>query len=112
MSRGRDDHDVDPAFPIAFADGDGHVVVNFGILTGREATQAEVDRLADSLRDASMGPEITITAARRQEYSIGGETVLHQVHVSAPDGSAASIERLCAEWAMSCARDRSLEPLG
>jgi hypothetical protein len=29
--------------PIAFAE-DGSVVVNFGILSGREATQAELDR--------------------------------------------------------------------
>ena len=37
------------AFPIAFAQ-DGDVIVNFGILSGREATQAEVDRLALGLR--------------------------------------------------------------
>jgi hypothetical protein len=53
--------------PIAFAE-DGSVVVNFGILSGREATQAELDRLAHVLRQAGAGAEMTITAERRQDY--------------------------------------------
>ena len=40
--------------PIVFAE-DGRVVVNFGILSGREATQAELDRLALELREAGAG---------------------------------------------------------
>ena len=38
-------------FPVAFAE-DGSVVVNFGIVSGREATQAELDRLALAFREA------------------------------------------------------------
>ena len=37
--------------PVAFA-ADESVVINFGILSGREATQAELDRLAHVLRHA------------------------------------------------------------
>ena len=96
--------------PIAFAK-DGATVVNFGLLTGREATQAEIDRLAHSLRRAGVGPEITITAARRQEYGEGVETVSHQVHVSALQGEDATIETVCREWVVECADDRSVEPL-
>ena len=99
------------AFPIAFTGEDGNVVVNFGVLTGREATQAELDRLAHSLRRAGAAPEMTITAARRQDYGNAVEAVVHQVHVSSSGILVAEIERLCAAWAVECAEDRTVEPL-
>jgi hypothetical protein len=97
-------------FPITFAD-DGSVVVNFGILSGREATQAELDRLALALRQAGAGTEMTITAARRQEYGHGFEGVVHQVHVTLASSPPPTVEAICGEWALSCAEDRSVEPL-
>src|SRR6185503_10791755 len=53
--------------PIAFVE-EGSVIVNFGIVSGREATQAELDRLALVLRRAGADAEMTITAERRQDY--------------------------------------------
>lgn len=97
-------------FPVAFAE-DGRVVVNFGILSGREATQAELDRLALALRQAGAGAEMTITAERRQDYGRGFEGVVHQVHVSLAGSPPAWVEAICAAWAVSCAEDRSVEPL-
>ncbi len=97
--------------PIAVAK-DGSVVVNFGILTGREATQAELDRLALVLRQAGVGAEMTITAERRQDYAPGFEAVIHQVHVTlAGSPPTALMETICRQWALSCAEDRSVEPL-
>jgi hypothetical protein len=97
--------------PIVFAE-DGGLVVNFGILTGREATQAELDRLANVLRKAGAGAEMTITAERRQEYAPGFEGVVHQVHVTlAASPPTRLVETICREWALSCAEDRSVEPL-
>ena len=101
-------------FPVAFAADDGSVLVNFGVLTGREATQAELDRLAHALRQRGAGAEMTITAARRQDYGPGAETVLHQVQVSLPHSAAHAtswVLAVCDEWAMRCAEDRSIEPL-
>jgi hypothetical protein len=97
-------------FPVAFAE-DGEIVVNFGTLTGREATQAEIDRLAQALHRAGGGPDITITAARRQDYADGVEAVVHQVHVSTTGGDASELEAVCEAWAVSCAEDRSVELL-
>jgi hypothetical protein len=97
-------------FPTTFAD-DGSVVVNFGILTGREATQAELDRLALALRQAGAGAEMTITAERRQEYSPGIEGVVHQVRVTLAGSPTHSVEAICDAWALSCAEDRTVEPL-
>jgi hypothetical protein len=96
--------------PIVFAE-DGSVVVNFGILSGREATQAELDRLALELREAGAGAEMTITAARRQDYGPGFEGVVHQVHVTLAGSPTPRMQAICREWALNCAEDRSVEPL-
>jgi hypothetical protein len=96
--------------PIVFAE-DGSLVVNFGILSGREATQAELDRLALMLREAGARAEMTITAARRQDYGRGFEGVVHQVHVTLADSPAPSVKAICREWALNCAEERHVEPL-
>jgi hypothetical protein len=102
---------INREFPIAFAE-DASVVVNFGILSGREATQAELDRLAHVLRQAGAGAEMTITAERRQDYAPGFEGVVHQVHVTLADSPTTRlVETICREWALSCAEDRSVDPL-
>ena len=96
--------------PIAFATDDT-ILVNFGALTGREATQAEIDRLAHALHEAGAGPDLTITASRRQDYGDGIEAVSHQVHVSASGSEPGEIETICRAWAVECAAERSVEPL-
>jgi hypothetical protein len=98
-------------YPIVFAHEDGRVVVQFGMLTGREATQAELDRLALALRQAGAGSEMTLTAARRQDYRRRFESVLHEVHVTVPGSPAPWVEAICGAWAVSCAEERSIEPL-
>jgi hypothetical protein len=94
----------------SFVDDDGSVVVNFGILTGREATLAEIDRLARAVSVAG-GEPIRIVAQRIQDYDAGVETVLHQVAARAEGIGAAELERLCAEWVADCAADRHVTPL-
>ena len=96
--------------PIAFA-ADGSVVINFGILSGREATQAELDRLAHVLRQAGAGADMTITAERRQDYGRRFEGVVHQVHVTLASSPTDWVEAICDTWALSCAEDRTVEPL-
>ena len=97
--------------PIAFVEDDGAtVVVNFGILTGREATQAEMDRLAHTLHGAGAG-DFTITAVRQQDYGDGVETVSHQVQLRAHERPLPEAEAICEEWALACADDRRVEPL-
>ena len=97
-------------FPIAFAD-DGSVLVNFGIVAGREATQAELDRLALAFREAGGGAEMTITAERRQDYGQDFEGVTHQVRVMLGDSPTEWVEAICRAWALDCAEERSVEPL-
>ena len=97
-------------FPIAFAE-DRIAVVNFGILCGREATQAELDRLALAFRRAGAGAQMTITAERRQDYGRDFEGVIHQVRVTLDDSPTEWVEAICRAWALSCAEDRTVEPL-
>src|SRR5215510_3136076 len=96
--------------PASFTETDGTVVVNFGILTGREATIAEVDRLARSVALAG-GDEIEITSQRIQGYGGGVETVVHQVITRADGIDAEALERLSTLWVHDCAADRHIAPL-
>ena len=97
-------------FRIAFAE-DESVLVNFGILSGREATQAELDRLALAFRRAGAGAEMTITAERRQDYGRNFEGVIHQVRVTLAGSPTEWVEAICRAWALSCAEDRTVDPL-
>jgi len=93
-------------------DGDAiEIVVNFGPLTGREATQAEVDRLARRL--LTEAAHVRAHAVRTHDMSKDSETIVHQVVVEAraPAGAAAGMRDLCEAWAVECAAERSLEPL-
>ena len=99
--------------PVTFLADDGSIVINFGIACGREATQAEIDRLAQALNDeAGAGPNITIVSSRRQDYGLGIETVTHQVTVEATGVLSALPEAVCGSWVERCAADRRVESLG
>ena len=98
---------------VTFLADDGSIVINFGIACGREATQAEIDRLAQALNDqAGAGPDITIISSRRQDYGQGIETVTHQVTVEATGVLSALPETVCGSWVERCAAERRVESLG
>ena len=104
---------MDPtiAFLRSQADGAIEIVVNFGPLAGREATQAEVDRLARRLLTAAT--HVQAHAVRTHDMSTESETIVHQVVVEAraPASEAAGMRDLCEAWAAECAAERSLKPL-
>jgi hypothetical protein len=100
--------------PVSFlqedSSGECAIVVNFGVLSGREATMAEVDRLARRLLRAV--ERVTVTACRRHELAGGRESVVHQVIVERLEpATAAGLLELCDTWALDCAAERRLEPL-
>lgn len=68
------------AFPVRARIEPGiEVVVNFGIYAGREATPAEIDRLAEWLLD-EVG-EVSIISEERHELDGRGEASVHQVRI-------------------------------
>ncbi len=103
--------DLTTAFVRATTDGTVEVVVNFGPLSGREATQAEVDRLARRL--LAIASDVRVHAVRTHDMGPDHETIVHQVVVEA-DASPAHADALrdiCEAWALDCAEERSLSPL-
>jgi hypothetical protein len=92
------------------------VLVNFGLFAGRDATRAEIDRLAARL--LPYVGEVSIVGEDRHEFDAVVEASVHIVRIEIPgdqvDGDASALERrvvVHAEaWARDCISDRSLGP--
>jgi len=86
---------------------DGEVRVNFGVFAGREATSAEIDRLAEWLLD-EVG-EVSIVSEERHEIDAHGEAVIHQVRIEIGDGGPEVEQRIlerAEHWARLCVAER------
>ncbi len=109
-----DELDLSMAFAVRRHDAPAiEVRVNFGVFAGREATPAEIDRLAEFLLDEV--PEVSIVSEERHEIDPHAEGVVHQVRieVASADGDRDEIERRILEraehWARLCVADRRAE---
>lgn len=91
--------------------------VNFGVFAGREATPAEIDRLAEWLLD-EVG-EVSIISEERHEIDAHVEASVHQVRIEvAPDRVPAGDEERGAiqerileraeHWARTCVAERHI----
>jgi hypothetical protein len=94
--------------PIAFLDDDGDIRVNFGMFSGREATQAEIDDLArDLLAEVET---VTIVAEQRTIADRDMEASVHQIRVELGDDEAPERPLEIAErWAEACIAERHAE---
>ena len=103
--------DTTTAFIRAGANGTVEIVVNFGLLSGREATLAEVDRLGR--RVCKVAGDVRVDAVRVHDMGPGGESIVTQVVVYAqsPSSDAETIRSICEDWAVDCANERAIEPL-
>ena len=104
--------DTTTAFIQSDTDREIVIVVNFGPLSGREATQAEVDRLARRLLRTAA--QVRAHAVRSHDMGPNSEAIVHQVVVEADARSsqAGALRTVCEAWATDCAAERSVEPLG
>jgi len=82
------------------------VVVNFGVHAGREATQAEVERLGMWLHEDI--PSFTIVAERRYGFGPDAAAALSQVRVELPSGDPRRIVPAVEAWATDCIAERGL----
>ncbi|HKB92750.1 MAG TPA: hypothetical protein VKC62_00765 [Gaiellaceae bacterium] len=104
---------VDPAVAFRVRDHDPvglEVRVNFGMLTGRTATQAEIDDLARSLRPLT--PSFQVVSEERHEFGGDVEASVHQVVVEvddADDGLALQVVEAAQRWAEACFASRHAE---
>src|SRR6266516_7081824 len=94
------------------------VLVNFGVFSGRAATPAEIDRLAEWLLD-EVG-EVSIIAEERHEIDAQVEASVHQVRIevapeNVPDNrwDRRTLEQRlvdrAAYWARLCVSERHAE---
>jgi hypothetical protein len=89
------------------------VRVNFGVFAGRDATPAELDRLAESLLDEI--EEVSIISEERHEIDENVEACVHQVVVQVADGGhdpeavAQKIVERADLWGRMCVAERHAE---
>jgi hypothetical protein len=110
---------MDPAMAFAVHRHDPPAIevrINFGVFAGREATLAEIDRLAEWLLD-EVG-EVSIISEERHEIDAQVEASVHQVRIEVGaeglDGrSLEDLERRILEraehWARVCVAERHAE---
>jgi hypothetical protein len=83
------------------------VRVNFGLLTGRDVTQAEIDDLAHALRP--LAPSFEIVSEQRHEFGGDVEVAVHQVVIEIPvadDALAMQVVETAQSWAQACFASR------
>jgi hypothetical protein len=93
---------------IAFVDDEGDIRINFGLFAGREATQAEVDELANGLLEEV--DAVTIVAEQRTIADRDVEASVHQIRVEL--GEDDDLQRpllIAAQWAEACVAERHAE---
>ncbi len=92
--------------------------VNFGIFAGREATPAEIDALAEALREKVR--DLAIVSEDRHEFDDRSEASVHQVRIEIPADSLPTDEDGLSElrgrlletaerWAQDCIAERNVE---
>ena len=83
------------------------LVVNFGVFSGREATEAEVYRLAQGLLDEVDSTEII--CEQRYEFDNGSEASVYVVRVRLPqdvESQLGHFSTLVEGWATDCIAER------
>jgi hypothetical protein len=88
-------------------EGKPEVVVNFGVFSGRDATEAEVYRLAQSLLDEI--DSVEIICEQRYEFDEDVEASVYQVRVELPRHEEARVGHfasLVEGWAADCIAER------
>ena len=86
-------------------------MVNFGLLSGREATLAEVDRLGR--RVCQVAGDVRVHAVRIHDMGPESESIVNQVvvYALAPSSGVETVRSICEDWAIDCANERTIEPL-
>jgi hypothetical protein len=88
-------------------DADLELVVNFGVFSGRQATPAEVERLAERLLEELEFVEII--CEQRYEFDREVEATVYRVRVEVPPGNGLltpTLREIVEDWARDCIGER------
>lgn len=98
---------------MVFASGDREIHVNFGIISGREATAAEIEGLARELHGRLS--TFSIVAEQRYEFAGDVEAALHQVKIQVEDPLDKELRgrllEIAERWVSACATERHADVL-
>lgn len=93
---------------MVFANGDREIRVNFGVLSGREVTAAEIEELARELHGRLSA--FSIVSEQRYEFAGDVEASIHQVNIQVESPIETELRgrllEIVERWAASCAADR------
>lgn len=93
---------------MVFATGDREIRINFGVISGREATSAEIEELARELH--ARLPSFSIVSEHRYEFAGDVEASVHQVRIEVERPLAEELRgrvlEIAERWASSCAAER------
>lgn len=91
-------------------DGMAELVVNFGVYSGRQATPAEIERLAGQL--LTQATAVEIVCEQRYEFTPDAEATVYRVRVSMPGAGhrAGDLRDVVAAWAEDCIDERYVAP--
>jgi hypothetical protein len=96
---------------MVFSSGDREIRVNFGVITGREVTAAEVDELAREL--STRVDTFSIVSEQRYEFAGDVEATVHQVKIEVEKPIEVEFRGRLVEiverWANACAAERTLQ---
>jgi hypothetical protein len=91
-------------------DGRPAVVCNFGLHAGRDATQAEIERLGASL--VADADPVDVIAEHRYRFDSERAATVHQLRVELPETVAAAsvpnVAGVVEAWARDCIDERRL----
>ena len=96
---------------MTFATSDREIRVTFGLMSGREATSAEIEELANELHTRL--DSFTIVSEQRFEFGGDVEAQVHQVRIEVEepldDELRGRLLEIADRWAHACAADRHVD---
>lgn len=97
-------------FVSAGPDGTAELVVNFGVYSGRQATPAEVERLARRLLEDVAAVEIV--CEQRYEFTPDAEATVFRVRVTVPGAGhrTGELRDTVTAWAEDSIEERNVAP--
>ena len=95
---------------MVFSSGD-EIRINFGVMTGREVTAAEVDELARELH--TRVDSFSVVAEQRYEFAGDVEAAVHQVKIEVENPIDVELRgrlvEIAERWADACAAERTVQ---
>ena len=96
---------------MVFSSGEREIRINFGVISGRAATAAEIEELARELH--ARVEAFSIVSEQRYEFAGDVEASVHQVRIEVEDAidteARGRLIEIADRWATACADERRVD---